>query len=174
MWSLGCILAELYTGYPLFPGENEQEQLSCIMEIQGVPDRHLIDKSSRKKVFFGMFVNSLDKVFLLGEDYVANRSYYFSIPVDSAGNPKIVVNSKGKKRKPGTKTLGQSLKCNDTVFLDFISKCLIWDPEKRMKPSEGLQHEWISDVRATPSKTAFSPPPATSDIGSGSRRKSSM
>ncbi|KAF9960309.1 hypothetical protein BGZ65_012527, partial [Modicella reniformis] len=35
MWSLGCILAELYTGYPLFPGENEQEQLACIMEIQG-------------------------------------------------------------------------------------------------------------------------------------------
>uniref|UniRef100_A0A7S3G0C1 dual-specificity kinase n=1 Tax=Palpitomonas bilix TaxID=652834 RepID=A0A7S3G0C1_9EUKA len=23
MWSFGCILAELYTGYPLFPGENE-------------------------------------------------------------------------------------------------------------------------------------------------------
>lgn len=21
MWSFGCILAELYTGYPLFPGE---------------------------------------------------------------------------------------------------------------------------------------------------------
>ncbi|KAG0016698.1 hypothetical protein BGZ81_011089 [Podila clonocystis] len=145
MWSLGCILAELYTGYPLFPGENEQEQLSCIMEIQGVPDRHLIEKSSRKKVFF-----------------------------DSAGNPKIVVNSKGKKRKPGTKTLGQSLKCSDTTFLDFISKCLIWDPEKRMKPREGLQHEWISDIRTTSSRTTFSPPPATSDIGSGSRRKSSM
>lgn len=77
MWSLGCILAELYTGYPLFPGENEQEQLSCIMEIQGVPDRHLIEKSSRKKVFFGMFDNSLDKVFLLGEDSIANRSCFF-------------------------------------------------------------------------------------------------
>lgn len=25
MWSLGCILAELYTGEPLFPGNNEQE-----------------------------------------------------------------------------------------------------------------------------------------------------
>jgi dual specificity tyrosine-phosphorylation-regulated kinase 2/3/4 len=23
MWSFGCIMAELYTGYPLFPGENE-------------------------------------------------------------------------------------------------------------------------------------------------------
>lgn len=26
MWSFGCILAELYNGYPLFPGENEMEQ----------------------------------------------------------------------------------------------------------------------------------------------------
>ena len=25
MWSFGCILMELYTGYPLFPGENEAE-----------------------------------------------------------------------------------------------------------------------------------------------------
>ncbi|CAO3571170.1 unnamed protein product [Mortierella alpina] len=128
MWSLGCILAELYTGYPLFPGENEQEQLSCIMEIQGVPDRYLVDKSSRKKVFF-----------------------------DTIGNPKLVVNSKGKKRRPGSKTLGQALKCSDPLFLDFISRCLIWDPEKRMKPREGLQHEWISDIR-TPVRSLFSSP----------------
>ena len=54
MWSLGCILAELYTGYPIFPGENEQEQLSCIMEVLGVPDKDLINRSSRKRLFFGM------------------------------------------------------------------------------------------------------------------------
>lgn len=54
MWSLGCIIAELYTGVPLFPGENEQEQLGCIMEVMGLPDRHIIEKSSRKKLFFGM------------------------------------------------------------------------------------------------------------------------
>lgn len=39
IWSLACIMAELYSGYPLFPGENEQEQLACIMEILGPPDR---------------------------------------------------------------------------------------------------------------------------------------
>ncbi|KAG0198413.1 hypothetical protein BGX28_008175 [Mortierella sp. GBA30] len=141
MWSLGCILAELYTGYPLFPGENEQEQLTCIMEIQGIPDRYLIEKSSRKKLFF-----------------------------DPNGNPKPVVNSKGKRRKPGSKTLSHALKCTDPLFLDFISKCLIWDPERRMKPWEGLQHEWISDVKA-PTKTVFTPPPSDN---SGSRRKSSL
>lgn len=53
MWSLGCILAELYTGYPIFPGENEQEQLSCIMEVLGMPDKDLINRSSRKRLFFG-------------------------------------------------------------------------------------------------------------------------
>jgi serine/threonine protein kinase len=53
IWSLGCILAELYTGFPIFPGENEQEQLSCIMEVLGVPDKDFVNKSSRKRIFFG-------------------------------------------------------------------------------------------------------------------------
>jgi dual specificity tyrosine-phosphorylation-regulated kinase 2/3/4 len=53
MWSVGCIMAELYTGLPLFPGENEQEQLACIMEIMGLPDRHLVERCSRRKLFFG-------------------------------------------------------------------------------------------------------------------------
>ena len=53
MWSLGCILAELYTGFPIFPGENEQEQLSCIMEVLGPPEKELVNRSSRKRLFFG-------------------------------------------------------------------------------------------------------------------------
>jgi len=42
MWSFGCILTELYTGMPLFPGESEQEQLSLIMEVLGLPDDTLL------------------------------------------------------------------------------------------------------------------------------------
>ncbi len=41
------------------------------MEILGVPERYLIEKSSRKKLFF-----------------------------DSTGQPRPVVNSKGKRRRP--------------------------------------------------------------------------
>lgn len=60
MFSLGCILAELYTGYPIFPGENEVEQLACIMEILGLPPDRILDKAKRRKVFFG---EPLDTVF---------------------------------------------------------------------------------------------------------------
>lgn len=43
MWSLGCILFELYTGYPLCPGENEKDQIQRIMEVLGKPDDHIIN-----------------------------------------------------------------------------------------------------------------------------------
>ncbi|KAI9005691.1 kinase-like domain-containing protein, partial [Hyaloraphidium curvatum] len=120
MWSLGCILAELYTGYPLFPGENEQEQLACIMEIKGVPDKDLLEKGSRRKLFF-----------------------------DSTGAPRVFTNSKGKKRRPSTKTLPGVLRCTDTVFIDFIERCLDWDPAKRMTPAQALQHEFITGASAS-------------------------
>nr|XP_029712298.1 dual specificity tyrosine-phosphorylation-regulated kinase 2 isoform X5 [Aedes albopictus] len=114
MWSLGCILAELYTGYPLFPGENEVEQLACIMEVLGVPPDDLINTATRRRLFF-----------------------------DSRGIPRCITNSKGRKRKPGSKTISQALRCNDTVFIDFVSKCLEWDPKKRMTPEEAARHEWL-------------------------------
>jgi len=50
---LGCILAELYTGYPLFPGENEMEQLACIMEILGLPPKQVLAAATRRRLFFG-------------------------------------------------------------------------------------------------------------------------
>lgn len=114
MWSLGCILAELYTGFPLFPGENEVEQLACIMEILGLPPEDLINTASRKRLFF-----------------------------DSRGYPRCITNLKGRKRKPGSKTLAQALRCSDSLFIDFISRCLIWDPEKRMTPDEAARHKWL-------------------------------
>lgn len=126
MWSLGCILAELYTGYPIFPGENEHEQLACIMEVLGVPDSYIVQKASRRKLFF-----------------------------DATGAARPFVNAKGKRRRPGTKSLQSVLKCNDEQFVDFISKCLTWDPDKRLKPQPAMRHPWILAGRRR------APPPPT-------------
>jgi dual specificity tyrosine-phosphorylation-regulated kinase 2/3/4 len=68
----------------------------------------------------------------------------FLLLLDSYGTPRIVPNSKGKKRRPGSKTLAQALKCTDELFLDFVSRCLEWDPDKRLNPEQGLVHPWIA------------------------------
>ncbi|KAI1099241.1 hypothetical protein F4804DRAFT_337433 [Jackrogersella minutella] len=120
MWSLGCILAELYTGVPIFPGENEQEQLACIMEVFGPPEKHLIEKSTRKKLFF-----------------------------DSMGKPRLTVSSKGRRRRPSSKTLQQAIKCDDEPFLDFLARCLRWDPDRRLKPEDAIRHEFITGQKTS-------------------------
>lgn len=119
MWSLGCILAELFTGVPIFPGENEQEQLACIMELFGPPEKHLIEKSTRRKLFF-----------------------------DSMGKPRLTVSSKGRRRRPSSKTLQQVIKCEDEAFLDFLARCLRWDPDRRMKPEEAVRHEFLTGQKS--------------------------
>ena len=43
---------------------------------------------------------------------------------DSKGNPRCITNSKGKKRRVGSKDLQQAIKTSDANFLDFIRRCL--------------------------------------------------
>ncbi|XP_046859436.1 dual specificity tyrosine-phosphorylation-regulated kinase 4-like isoform X2 [Xenia sp. Carnegie-2017] len=116
MWSFGCILAELYTGYPLFPGENEVDQLACMMEVLGLPDVNFLEKASR-------------------------RTYFF----DSKGLPRSITNSRGRKRRPNAKDLITAVRSNDKNFIKFLSRCLEWDPMKRITAGEALQHSWIQE-----------------------------
>lgn len=42
MWSLGCVTAELFLGFPLFPGQNQMDMICRIVEMLGdMPDRFL-------------------------------------------------------------------------------------------------------------------------------------
>lgn len=126
MWSFGCIICELFTGIPIFPGESEAEQISCMMELKGAPPKYLVEQSPRYNLFF-----------------------------DDDLNPKEFVNSRGKKRLPGTRSLQQVLKCEDPVFLDFIEQCLEWDPVKRLTPDNALKHAWIFEVLKKAKRTFF-------------------
>ncbi|KAG0167665.1 dual specificity protein kinase yak1 [Apophysomyces sp. BC1034] len=52
MWSLGCIVAELYLGLPLFPGRSEYNQLRRIVDMLGVPPTDILEKGKNTPRFF--------------------------------------------------------------------------------------------------------------------------
>ena len=52
MWSFGCIMAELFSGIPLFPGESEKEQMSLLLEVLDVPSQEVIRMSDYAHKFF--------------------------------------------------------------------------------------------------------------------------
>ena len=54
MWSLGCIIAELYNGKPLFPGQDENEMLEFHSLICGEIPVYMIDKGKKKERFFNL------------------------------------------------------------------------------------------------------------------------
>lgn len=49
MWSLGCIVAELATGRPLFPALDENELLECFIMMLGEVPASMIAKAKKKK-----------------------------------------------------------------------------------------------------------------------------
>ncbi|KAH8803135.1 negative regulator of the PHO system [Xylogone sp. PMI_703] len=58
IWSAGCIMAEMYTGRPLFPGTTNEDQLIRIFRIMGTPSERTwpgISQYSEYKQNFQMY-----------------------------------------------------------------------------------------------------------------------
>lgn len=51
MWSFGCIMAELYSGRPLFPGKDEFDLFNYFMNVLGSPPVRMIQRSPRKEFY---------------------------------------------------------------------------------------------------------------------------
>ncbi|CAI2727981.1 unnamed protein product [Schistosoma spindalis] len=52
MWSLGCVLAELFLGWPLYPGSSEYDQMRYIVETQGLPPSDMLKNAGKCNTFF--------------------------------------------------------------------------------------------------------------------------
>lgn len=131
MWSLGCILAELLTGYPLFPGEDEGDQLATIIELLGMPPQKILDLSKRTR------------------NFITSKGYprYCTMATLPDGS-NVLQGGRSRRGKlrgpPGSKDLVSALKgCDDPLFLDFMRRCMEWDPATRMTPSQALRHAWL-------------------------------
>ena len=52
MWSLGCIVVELFLGLPLFPGSSEYNQVARITEMLGPPPAWMIEMGKQGLDYF--------------------------------------------------------------------------------------------------------------------------
>ncbi|KAG7486081.1 dual specificity tyrosine-phosphorylation-regulated kinase 4-like [Solea senegalensis] len=109
MWSLGCIIAELHLGYPLFCGSNSEQQFIRIMQVLGPPPKELLVNAPKKKNYF-----------------------------DCKGVP-LRMESVMRYRTSLTRHLAST----NYHFVDFIRRCLEYDPQRRMTPEEAMHHPWI-------------------------------
>uniref|UniRef100_A0A182PCL6 dual-specificity kinase n=1 Tax=Anopheles epiroticus TaxID=199890 RepID=A0A182PCL6_9DIPT len=133
MWSLGCIVAELYTGSALLPGEDEYDQMACIIELLGMPPLKLLHNARWPSRYF---VYDGDDQF----------PHYCSVSFREDGREEIQgsYSKRGRYRgAPGTRDLAKVLNYCDELFLDFVKHCLRWDPKRRMTPQEALNHNWF-------------------------------
>ena len=121
VWSFGCMIVELHTGYPLFPGENEAEQMMLFMSVLGLPPKKMIESAKRGYKYF-----------------------------DDNGKPKNLTNSKGKTYEPSSTPINDILRVSDKNLISLIKKCLKWDPAERIKASEILNHPWFRTFKRTP------------------------
>lgn len=116
MWSLGCILVELDCGSPLFPAKNERDLMLYQLALLGLPSEELLAKAMRAHDFFSGTVPLMSK------------------------------DKKDRVHPVGSKSLSDVCKNQDPLFLDFIDRCLRWNPAERMTPQQALTHPWLQQT----------------------------
>ncbi|XP_023551160.1 probable serine/threonine-protein kinase clkA isoform X1 [Cucurbita pepo subsp. pepo] len=117
LWSLGCILAELWSGEVLFPNDAVVMILARMIGLFGPIDLEMLLKGQETHKYF---TKEYD-LFYMNEE---NDQMEFIIPEESS--------------------LENHLQVFDSVFIDFLSNLLEINPERRPTAKEALAHPWLS------------------------------
>lgn len=172
MWSLGCIVGELFLGLPMFPGTSEFNQIWKIVDMLGYPPRHMIEVGRNSLNFFNKLppntpdgkpvfkVKTLDEYlqFLVTvkgkEEQVKkeqpNKNYFKHRLLKD-----IILNYKLPSKKMTNSMIDKE--CQERLLLiDFLSKVLNLNPLERLTPQEALKHPFINEVNTHNSSSSDS------------------
>jgi len=121
IWSVGCVAYELITGFRLFEPENEPlnadiQQLFLMEKMLGKIPEDMIEKSSRKDFLFNKHSNE-----------IRNVSPIVSFPLKERLIKQFLVPESEAE-----------------IIADFISQCLIYNPEGRATPKKLLNHNFLN------------------------------
>ncbi|KAJ8248948.1 hypothetical protein GJAV_G00229520 [Gymnothorax javanicus] len=143
MWSLGCVIAELFLGWPLYPGALEYDQIRYISQTQGLPGEQLLNVGTKTSRFFCRDSPYAAWRLKSTEEHEAEtgmkskeaRKYIFSC-LDDIAHVNLVMNLEGSD------TLAE--KADRREFVALLKTMLSIDAEKRIVPAEALNHPFIT------------------------------
>eukprot|EP00919_Chromeraceae_sp_WS-2016_P013573 GHVR01031985.1.p1 GENE.GHVR01031985.1~~GHVR01031985.1.p1 ORF type:complete len:481 (-),score=81.92 GHVR01031985.1:76-1518(-) len=128
IWSFGCIIAELWTGYVLFQNDSVVSLLARIVGIIGRVPYYIMTRGRYVPQYFtqdGLLYQELEDP-----------------PCPQRGR-------KVRLLVPKKTNFTQRLRTTDKVFIDFIAKSLDIDPVQRPSATELLKHEFLTPGRYT-------------------------
>ncbi|XP_034447145.1 homeodomain-interacting protein kinase 1 isoform X2 [Hippoglossus hippoglossus] len=144
MWSLGCVIAELFLGWPLYPGASEYDQIRYISQTQGLPAEYLLSAGTKTCRFFNRGPDSSYPLWRLktpaeheaemGIKSKEARKYIFNCLDDM-----MQVNMTNLE---GTDILAE--KADRREFIDLLKKMLTLDADKRITPMKTLNHPFVT------------------------------
>ncbi|XP_029013122.1 homeodomain-interacting protein kinase 1 isoform X2 [Betta splendens] len=144
MWSLGCVIAELFLGWPLYPGASEYDQIRYISQTQGLPAEYLLSAGTKTSRFFNRGPDSSYPLWRLktpaeheaemGIKSKEARKYIFNCLDDM-----MQVNMINLE---GTDILAE--KADRREFIDLLKKMLTLDADKRITPMKTLNHPFVT------------------------------
>ncbi|XP_032697891.1 homeodomain-interacting protein kinase 4 [Lontra canadensis] len=151
VWSLGCVMAELHLGWPLYPGNNEYDQVRYICETQGLPKPHLLHAARKAHHFFKRNPHpdaSNPWQLKSSADYLAEtkvrpleRRKYMLKSLDQIET----VNGGGAASRltfPDREALAELADLKSMV--ELIKRMLTWESHERISPSAALRHPFVS------------------------------
>uniref|UniRef100_A0ACB8FFD2 Homeodomain-interacting protein kinase 4 n=1 Tax=Sphaerodactylus townsendi TaxID=933632 RepID=A0ACB8FFD2_9SAUR len=147
VWSLGCVVAELHLGWPLYPGNNEYDQIRYICETQGVP-RHTLLNAARKAHLF--FKRGQHQDLVNTWQLKTPGEYLADTKVKSVERRKYVLKSLDQMETlnvhkmiyPDTEALAEYFDLRSMV--ELIKRMLTWDSHERITPGAALKHPHIT------------------------------
>lgn len=157
IWSLGCLLAELFTGSPLLAGKNEIDQIGLMLEIFGAPNsstilkmrsrltRSLLQSSEKINLSLNTPNEKQIKKTLLYKIFDLNGKINMSI----LNHYKTATNSTKKQFRLNSKSLevclgiGSAGSTSAKQFTNFLRHAFVWEPMERASVDDLLQDEFL-------------------------------